>query len=153
MCFNVGGLGWVSIWGLGKHVHFATYPNCHILHVHVEPNYFQQIYWILFIINGLFMTVLALTFNCAYVLEHMHSTLASIITTMWVAYICDLWKFIPKNNNRIETWPKSILKKMETMLYLFILTQLFESQTKVIISCHIFLLPPFIDTCQTSYIQ
>ncbi len=43
MCSNVGGLGWVSTWGLGKQcVHVATYPNCHILHVH-EPNYFQQI--------------------------------------------------------------------------------------------------------------
>ncbi len=42
MCFNVGGLGWVSTYGLGKHVYFTTYPTCQILHVH-EPNYFQQI--------------------------------------------------------------------------------------------------------------
>jgi hypothetical protein len=42
MCFNGGGLGWVSTWGLGKHVHSTTYPNCHILYVH-EPSYFQQI--------------------------------------------------------------------------------------------------------------
>jgi hypothetical protein len=28
MCFDVGGLGWVSTWGLGKHVHSTTYPNC-----------------------------------------------------------------------------------------------------------------------------
>ncbi len=25
MCFNVGTLRWVSIWGLGKHVHSATF--------------------------------------------------------------------------------------------------------------------------------
>jgi hypothetical protein len=43
MCVNVGGLGWVSTWGLGKQCfNFATYINCHILQVH-EPNYFQQI--------------------------------------------------------------------------------------------------------------
>jgi hypothetical protein len=41
-CFNVGGLGWVSTLGLGKHVYSTTYPNCHILHVH-KPNYFQKI--------------------------------------------------------------------------------------------------------------
>jgi hypothetical protein len=39
MCFNVGALRWVSICGLGKHVHFATYFNCHIFHVH-ELYYF-----------------------------------------------------------------------------------------------------------------
>jgi hypothetical protein len=43
MCFTVGGLRWISTWGLGKQsVDVATYPNCHILHVH-EPNYFHHI--------------------------------------------------------------------------------------------------------------
>jgi hypothetical protein len=41
-CVSMGGLRWVSIWGLRKHVHSTTYHNCHILHVH-ESNYFQQI--------------------------------------------------------------------------------------------------------------
>jgi hypothetical protein len=46
-----------------------------------------------------------------FVLEYMHSTPASITTTMWVAYMCTLWKIMFKNYIRIETWPKSNLKE------------------------------------------
>jgi hypothetical protein len=51
----------------------------------------------------------------AFVLEHMHSTFASITTTMWVAYICTLWKVIPEIHIKIETWPILDLKLMETL--------------------------------------
>ncbi len=51
-------------------------------------------------------------FSNAYVLEYMHLAPTSITTTtMWVAYICVLWKIISKNHIRIETWPKSDIKK------------------------------------------
>ncbi len=92
-------------------------------------------------INGLFMNVLALTFKCICAKTRafntcLHKNNVGCIHLYFV-------KSHTENHIKIETWPKSNLKWMETMLYFFILILLFESQTKIIISCHIFLLPRF----------
>ncbi len=140
MCFNVGGLRWVSTWRLEKnmfilpHILIATF--CMYMN-QITSNKYNEFHSSSMICSWMYLPWLSTSF----VLEHMHSTHASITTTMWVAYICTLWKIISKNHIKIETWPKPNLKKMETMLYLFILIYFFESKT--IISCHIFLLPCF----------
>ncbi len=75
------------------------------MHVH-GPNYFQQM-----VCSWMYL----LWFSIAFMLEHMHSSPAFITTIMWVAYICTLWKIIPKNHIRIKTWSKSNLKKMDVV--------------------------------------
>ncbi len=83
-----------------------------------------------------FMNVFALTFKCICVGTHAFNTYFHNNNNVGCIYLCFVknhtWKF-HQNWNMTKIRPK----KMEIMLYLFIITLFFESQT------HIFLLPPF----------
>jgi len=70
MCFNVGGLGWVSTWGLGKKIHFATYFNCHICMYmnQIASNKYSESYSISIVCSWMYL----LWLSSAFVLEHMH---------------------------------------------------------------------------------